>query len=360
MLLQDSATEQAELLLSQRLTLVHDRYTGLGLLMQHDHRLLDCLQVLIELKRQKTPPVSMLPWMNWLTEAGITSGLSHIDELSRFSTPDQALQLMLDIKFSQQTDKLQHFTELLLSNSAVNCSTVWHFAARQQLPVSKAVLPLLQGDNICTAAIFYIGCSGDRSKLPLVQQWLSTLNPDDNRFGIAQLSAYMLGQQTDVAELVARLSQTSGLTDVALMLLMVNAPEAVQMRIINYLSAVGGQTEMAIRAMAFSGQLKFVPLLLELSQQQDSAQAALDALTLILGILDADMLVSAADVAAVLTGKNKRRLAGCDIEETQLQVVWRQGNALQRQVVACHRFLTNPGSALVFTDRLIDRAGYVS
>src|SRR5690606_16455149 len=162
------------------------------------------------------------------------------------------------------------------------------------------------------------------------------LNPDDSRYVIAQLSAYMLGQQTDVAELVARLSQTSGLTDVSLMLLMVNAPEAIQMRVINYLSAVGGQKEMAIRAMAFSGQLKFVPLLLELSQQQDSSQAALDALTLMLGVLDADMLVSAADVAAVLTGKSKRRLAGCNFEDAQLQVVWRQGNALQRQLVACH------------------------
>ena len=358
MLLQDTAIEQAELLFCQRLTLMNDRYTRVDQLKQQDHRLLDCLQVLAELKRQVTPPMPTLSWLNWLTEAPLADALPHIDELSRFSTPEQALQLLLDIKFSQQTAELQHFTELLLSNSAVDCSAVWHFAARQQLPVSKAVLPLLQGGNICAAAIFYIGCSGDRSKLPLVQQWLSMFNPDDSRCGIAELSAYMLGQQTDVAELVARLSQTSVLTDVSLMLLMVNAPEAMQLRIINYLSAVGGQTEMAIRAMAFSGQLKFVPLLLELSQQKDSSQAALDALTLMLGVLDADMLVSAADVAAVLAGKSKRRLAGCNFEDAQLQVVWRQGNALQRQVVACHRFLTKPGSALVFTDRLIDRVGY--
>lgn len=355
MLLQDTAIEQAELLFCQRLALVNDRYTQVGQLMQHDYRLLDCLHLLTGLKRQMTPPVPMLSWMNWLTATDMTSALPQIDELSKFSAPEQALQLLLDIKFSQQKAEVMHFTEQLLSNTAIDLSAFWHFAARQQLPLSGITLQLLQEHDTCAAAIFYIGCIGDRSMLPLVQHWLSTLSPDDNRFGIAKLSAYMLGQQTDEAELVAILTETSELTNVSLMLLMVNAPEAMQMRLINYLSAVSGQTEMAIRAMAFSGQLKFVPLLLELSQQQDSTQAALDALTLILGALDADTLMLAGDVTAVLAGKSKRKLGGCDIEDTQLAVVGQQGNAMQRQLLACYRFLTQPGSALVFTDRLIGR-----
>mgnify|MGYP000232870511 FL=1 len=358
MLLQDTAIAQAELLFCQRLTLVHDRYTGVGLLVQHDHRLLDCLQVLTELKRQMTPPVPMLSWMNWLTATDMTSALPQIDELSKFSAPEQALQLLLDIKFSQQKAEVMRVVEQLQGNKAADVFAVWYFAARQQLPLSAATLQLLQDDNICAAAIFYIGCSGERSMLPLLQQLLLKLSPDDNRYGIAQLAAYMLGQETDASLLVIRLTQTSMLTDLALMLLMVNASSAKQMQIINYLSAAEGQTAMAIRAMAFSGQLKFVPLLLELSQQQDSTKAALDALTLMLGALDADTLVLAGDVAAVLTGKSKRKLGGCDIEDPQLAVIWRQGNTVQRQLLACYRFLTQPGSALVFTDRLIDGANH--
>lgn len=357
MALEDSAIEQAELLFCQRLALVNDRYTGFGQLKQHDYRLLDCLQVLTQIQRQTASPGPMPCWLKWLTETTVPDTAPSIDTLSAFTSQEHARQLMLDIKLCQQPVQFSRVIEELAMNNGTDAFCLWHFAARQQLPVDDKALASLQIDNICAQAIFYLGCSGDRNKLALLQKWQLMLSQDDRRFGVIQLAGFMLGQDTDVAALVIRLLHTSMLTDMALMLLMANASAVKQMQIINYLSAAEGQTLMAIRSMAFSGQLKFVPLLLELSQQPNSTAAALDALTLILGVMDTDELVSAADTASVLSGNSKRKLAGYELNEQQMPVVWRWGNTAQRQLIACYRFLSNPGAALVFTDRLTQKVG---
>lgn len=355
MLLTETVIEQAQLLLRQRLLLNTDRYTGLTQLTQHDYRLLDCLS-LLHSAEQHNVTTAMPTWLVWLLNSSLTTLLSPA-QLNGLGQSRSAWQLLLDLKYHQQPAAVTTLIEQHLQDNATS-ALVWQFAARHRLALTALLQTKLQTADLCADALCYLGYNGQRQLLPMLQQYSTQLSHDDTQYCAAQLAAYSLGQQSDEAGLVTTLVQTNQLTDIALMLLMIGATDTTQARIVNYLSANEDSIGTAMRAMAFSGQLKFVPLLLELSQQQNTAAAALEALTVLLGTLDADALVSAGDCTAFMAGKSRRKLAGFDIDAEQLAIVWRQGNPLQRQLVACYRFRARPGTALVFTDVLFGAPAY--
>src|SRR5690606_2648871 len=109
-----------------------------------------------------------------------------------------------------------------------------------------------------------------------------------------------------------------------LMLLMAGASDTVQSRVINQLSNNSGTANMAIAAMGYSGQLKFVPLLLELAQADDSREVATDSLTVLLGSIEADSLLSAPQLVTdfQLPPASARQLGGSHISSAQLAGIW--------------------------------------
>ena len=115
-----------------------------------------------------------------------------------------------------------------------------------------------------------------------------------------------------------------------------------------------GKTDQAIAAMGYSGQLKFVPLLLELAQAEDSREAATDSLALLLGIAEADSLLSATKATTdfQLAQGHARQLSGGHINSVQLDDVWLRGNQQQRQLVACYRSLAAAGTPLLNVNAL--------
>lgn len=349
------AIEQSQLLFTQRLSLISDRYAAAAAIKMHDRRLLDAVQQIETAPQQAEPPY----WLKWLLASDEQAALPDITRLEGFNVPAQAWQLLLDIKYRLHGAKVLQLVESVLPQTHQADSAyaqLWHFAARQQLPLLQIAVRTLKQGPATPEAILYLGFSGDRSMLSLLQNLSGALRADDTCYAASQFSAYLLGQQVDEVELVTLLAQTSQITDVALMLLLANAPYATQMQLINTLSADFAQTTLAIRAMAYSCQVKFVPLLIELARQQATEAVALNALTLLIGATDVDTLLSADSTSALLKGQNK--LAGADISNEKLAIIWRQGNVAQRQLVACRRFFSAPGNALIFADCLMDEASY--
>lgn len=342
----ENIAEQAELLFRQRLTFDSNRYMGLTQLRQHDYRLMDCLQLL---QRCSAKDTALTPWLHWLSSSGDPALLS-FTLVQHFSQPQQAWLLLHQVKYQQQKETLTRLIERCISSADADSALAWQLAARQRIALTSLLQTQLQSTAVTTDTLWFLGLSGQRKLLPQLVSIIRQLDVQDPRYAVAQWAAYLLGQQTDEAELVVRLTQTKSLTDIGLMVLVVAASDATQSRIINYLSTQNSSE--AIRAMAYSGQLKFVPLLLELAQQQDSAAAAVDALTTLLGVIEADSLLASIDISAFAAGKSGRKLAGFDIAPEQLDIIWRQGNQTQRQLAACYRFLATPASAMMFADVL--------
>ena len=340
---------QVELLLRQRLQLSGDRYTAVVQLRQHDYRLLDALQLLqYTLQSDATAESRLAPWLAWLATASVAN-LFAAEQLPPLAKPQQVWLLLHELKFRQQPQRLSALLLQSLAAKQADSALAWQFAARQPLPCIKVLQTQLQAGDAGVDALFYLGLSGQRQLLPLLLNYIRELDTTTAQYAVAQWAAYLLGQHVDEVALVIALQQSGQLTAVALMLLTI-AADSRQAQLINYLAAA--HITQAIAAMAYSGQLKFVPLLLELAQQADTAQAAADALTTMLGVLDADDVMATRQVAAVANSKGRRTLAGFGIDPEQLAIVWRQGNQQQRQLAACYQFYQTPGTALQFSDAL--------
>ena len=170
------------------------------------------------------------------------------------------------------------------------------------------------------------------------------------------------GQSSDEVTLLKQLLQpecvaaSSLFFDVLLMLLICNAPDKAQDQMVNVLANLNTAeqptygTALAIQAMGFSGQLKFVPLLLELNQQPELNALAANALALLLGAIDADALLERPAMADFACSKAARNLAGCAVTPAHLAMVLQRGNPQQRQLAACYQFWQHPDRPLYFAD----------
>lgn len=362
MLLTEIIAAQAELLFCQRLTLTQNRYVGLAQLTQHDYRLFDCLHALQQTVAGGVKPDSALPcWLDWLMQEEI-NGLFSIKQLQQFASPQQAWLLLHQLKYRHQPSIISRLMQHSAAGDTAESELAWQFACRQRLALMPLLPAALQNGTASPATLCYLGSSGQQNLLPLLQQFIQQARQqsgsDQRVLSAALLASYLLKQPCEELELVKCLTQTGLLSDIALMLIMIGAADKEQARIINYLSGQSDGVNHTLRAMAYSGQLKFVPLLLELTQHSDSAEAGANALAVLLGVLEADTLLTGGDAQAVECGKGQKKLAGFDIATEQLAIILRQGNQQQRQLASCHRFNTQPGSALAFVDVLAGSPTY--
>ena len=330
----NSLQQQAQLLFEQRLMMQSERYVTLPQLRQHDYQLIDCLKLL-----QGTSNPGAPDWLNWL----LCDDICPLDEhsVAQWPQPDAAWLLLHELKAVEHSDKVQQLMQQMLHQHCDKQCLVWRYAWRQQLPLGELTLNELTDSN----ALWYLGTRGQAEQLTSLHRFLQQLSPQHPLAVHARLAAYLLGDKTDEVKLVIMLNDIKALHEVALMLLLSGAADPTQSQIINYLATLD-KADLAIAAMGYSGQLKFVPLLLELAQQHDNSAQAKAALSLLLGVVDADSLLGSQDIALLLQGKVGRKLAGAVISEQQLEHVARQGNLAQRQLAACYQFLAQPGAVL--------------
>ena len=347
MLQAENLLEQAHLLINQRLQLVQSRYTGVAQLRAHDYQLLDCLKLLSDLNMAAAKQPT--GWLQWL-QAPVSAGALTLSDTACFAMPQHALLLLSQIKSHQ------HFatpgTRALLQQQALSGSDVgWQLASYARLTLN----PFKTDAALTSAALWYLACSAQNNLLAELVTMRSALAADDPLVVHCMLAEYALGQRTQEDVLVSQLSAQQELTAPALMLLIAGACDAVQAKIINQLAGNQATLKHAIAAMGYSGQLKFVPLLAELAQQDELSDIATDALAMLLGVIESDSLLS--DQAALaqfqLQPHSARQLAGASINDLQLSAVWRTGNVQQRQLAACYRSLATPATKLPATDMLL-------
>jgi hypothetical protein len=336
MALSEPIVAQANLLFEQRLAFEHNRYVTLSQLKQHDYRLIDSLQLVSSQQAPITQPV----WLQWLL-SGNEMALANTEETTSYNSLPGRL-FLLDIKYHRQPEWVRTWVSAEINTKGKQSKLAWQFAARQQCSLSEFSIKAFA----CADALWYLGCNGTASNRLSIKQLQNTLGDSDPLEPYIAMAGYMLGERDDELALVSKLSEHAALNDIVLMLFMAQASDTQQNSIINYLAAQQSTLQHAIAAMGYSGQLKFVPLLRELAQQADSADVAVNALTVLLGVIDADNLIEHKEISLFLRDKSGRKLAGADINSTQLANVWRSGNPMQRQIAECYRFLSEPGTAL--------------
>jgi hypothetical protein len=336
MALSEPLVAQASLLFEQRLTFEHNRYVTHNQLKQHDYRLIDSVQLASSQHAPITDPV----WLQWLLSNNEMAA-ADINEATLHSSLPGCL-LLLEIKYHRQPEWVKNWVNVEIKTMGQQHKLAWQYAARQQCSLGEFSI-----DELASAeALWYLGCSGKASHLASVKQLQSSVSGTEPLEPYVAMACYMLGEREDELALVSKLSEHAALNDVVLMLFMAQVSDTHQNSIINYLAAQKSTLQHAIAAMGYSGQLKFVPLLKELAQQADSAEVAANALTILLGVIDADSLIEHKEISLLLRDKSGRKLAGADINSTKLAHVWRSGNSMQRQIAECYRFLSEPGTAL--------------
>ncbi|MDX5408457.1 MAG: hypothetical protein LPK11_15645 [Chromatiaceae bacterium] len=370
MLQVDAIIGQAELLLQQRISFKQHRYINPVQLRQHDARLADCLRLLADIALPEETP----SWLAWLVATAPTAALTSeltpeqlpavtdkayarllLHEIKHFDRPELliaalkplCLQRPNDLNDSEQTKQAELGGWLTLRLAPAELATD---------AASAAVLMQT------STGLIALGLSRKRQFLPQIIELASTLSLTEPRHGAACAAAWLLGQPTDEVTLLRQLLQSGCLVsdtlfcDVLLMLLMCAAPDKAQDLMVNILANLntaeqpGFGTALAIQAMGFSGQLKFVPLLRDLSQQPELNALAANALALLLGSIDADALLERPTVADFACSKAARNLAGCAVTLAHLAMVLQRGNPQQRQLAACYQFWQNPDRALYFAD----------
>ncbi|WP_215397496.1 hypothetical protein [Rheinheimera oceanensis] len=346
----ESLLEQAHLLINQRLQLVQSRYTGVEQLRAHDYQLLDCLKLLSAI-----PAVAgkALPqWLQWLQAQAPATALN-VNDTRSFIQPEQARLLLSQIKWRRGFDQDIAVGDITLVKQQVLAGSDidWRLASYVGLKLN----PLTADTVLSSEALWYLATSAQTNLLSELIARRSTLAADHPLVVHCMLAEYVLGQRTQEDALVSRLSAQQELTTPALMLLIAGASDAVQAKIINQLAGNTTTLAYAVAAMGYSGQLKFVPLLAELSQQDGVNDIAADALAMLLGVIESDSLLS--DRVALAQFQLKphcaRQLAGASISDLQLSAVWRFGNTQQRQLAACYRSLAAPATELLATDMLL-------
>lgn len=370
MLQVDAIIGQAELLLQQRLSFKQHRYINPVQLRQHDARLADCLRLLADIALSEETP----SWLAWLVAkaptAALTSELTP-EQLPAVSDKTDAWLLLHEIKhcngperlfaalkqlFLQRPDEMNEGE--LTKQAELGGWLAIRLAPSEVANDAASVAALMQ----TSTGLIALGLSRKRQFLPQISELASAVSLTEPRRAAAKAAAWLLGQPLDEVILLKELLQpecfaaSSLFFDVLLMLLMCAAPDKAQDQMVNMLANLNtaeqpaSGTELAIQAMGFSGQLKFVPLLLELSQQPELNALAANALALLLGAIDADALLERPAMADFACSKAARSLAGCAVTPAHLAMVLQRGNPQQRQLAACYQFWLHPDRALYFAD----------
>jgi len=366
MLQVDAIIGQAELLLQQRLSFKQHRYINPVQLRQHDARLADCLRLLADIVLPEETPA----WLAWLVATAPTAALTS-EQLPAVTDKAYARLLLHEIKLFDRSERLiaalkplclQRPNDLNDSEQTKQAELDWWLALRlAPAEVATDAAPAAALMQTSTGLIA-LGLSRKRQFLPQISELVSAVSLTEPIHGAAKAAAWLLGQPSDEVTLLKQLLQpecfaaSSLFFDVLLMLLMCAAPDKAQDQMVNMLANLNtaeqpaSGTALAIQAMGFSGQLKFVPLLMELSQQPELNAFSVNALALLLGAIDADALLERPAMADFACSKTVRSLTGCAVTPAHLAMVLQRGNPQQRQLAACYQFWQNPDRPLYFAD----------
>ena len=338
--------EQVELLLNQRAMLTANRYCNLLQLRQHDEQIVNSIRWLQQnalLKTANTQP----QWLTWLL-CFSNSQLLPLTAVAHFAQPESSWLLLHQLK-QQWCKSVTPDWQAAIQQQMDDCATTsfWTLAYYLQLPLD----PFVQPQPLTAAALWYLLLV----KPTAVHQQLSHYRPANAEMSILQQLALQLSSQDYQADLTRyspqQLIDTLQPHRFGMMLLLASVDDRTQATLINYLA----QTDQsaAIEAMGYSGQLKFVPLLTELAQQQDLNTAASDALTMLLGVIDCEAHLKDPAIAEQFHSRSgTRHLSGAAQSDLQLDTVWRTGNTQQRQLVACLRKVMATQQTLCAADAL--------
>lgn len=374
MLQVDAIIGQAELLLQQRLSFKQHRYINPVQLRQHDARLADCLRLLADIALPEETPA----WLAWLVtkapKAAPTVALTPEltpEQLPAVTDKAYAWSLLHEIKHFDQSERLIAALKLLFlqrpndlnDSEQTKQAELGGWLALRLAPAEVANDAAFAAALMQTSTgLIALGLSRKRQYLPQIRELASALSLTEPTRAAAKAAAWLLGQSSDEVTLLKQLLQpecfaaSSLFFDVLLMLLICAAPDKAQDQMVNMLANLNTAeqpiygTALAIQAMGFSGQLKFVPLLKELSQQPELNALSANALALLLGAMDADVLLERPATADFACSKTVRSLAGCAVTPAHLAMVLQRGNPQQRQLAACYQFWQTPDRPLYFAD----------
>lgn len=339
-----SLLENFELLIAQRLELIHSRYVGYIQLKQHDQQLIEVLQLL-----QHQTEIEELPvWLSWLLDGEVATVLP-LASVTPFADTTAAQLLLIELKLVLHHLSPAPLLRNMLQQGPEQQALAWALAARLHFCLD----PFTAASQMTVASLAYLGLSGQLALLGKLQGYLRSTTNNDRATG--QVAAYLLGTRGSEVQLISQLKETGQLGFFELMVLMCGAPERDKTNIINLLIQCSATEHLAIYAMGFSGQLKFIPLLTELAQQELNSEAAHDSLALLLGVIEADnVLADQRNHGRIeFVSAAERHLAGSSLCSETLAKVWRNGNQLQRTVAACHASLLQPGLPVLDPHRLM-------
>lgn len=344
MLVDESLIDNTYLLVQQRLQLVDSRYVGLQQLRQHDLKLITNIKLLLKRKNGSELPA----WLNWLDQDNVAP--LDLTDLDAFINNERAWLLLTEIKVLLQPTWLDCFVDTFQHNPEAKYSHLfWQLAARLQLKLN----PLRFSQPLTVQALWYMVCSAQPQLQSEIKQLLASLSPNDPLIVHTKMVLYSYNNNYNISHpsplssiceltLTNQLVNTEQLKPEYLMLLLTAAPESKQTEIINLLINNINTQSLAILALAISGKAKFIALLVELAQQADTSEAAIDSLGCILGVIDADALLCDLGLLANLSlNANTKYLAGHALNSAILALVWQQGNQLQRRIAACYARLTD-------------------
>lgn len=338
---------QITLLLEQRMLLPANRYCYLKQLRDHDQKIFTAVSWLQQQLLQQSGTVPP-QWLDWVLSETDKSLLPLV-ALQQFSQPEQSWLFLHQLKL-RLFSGIREDWQLLLQQRAVNGveSRCWTLAYYLQLQLN----PFATDNAVSADALWYLVLT----QAATLQQELARFHPSEEQLSIlrqlamqsATVAPHSVFSTFSAKQLIAAVVPHR----LGLMLLVTMADDMALTKLINYLAQA--DEALAVTAMGFSGQLKFVPLLAELAQQQPLHNAAADALTLLLGVTDCDAYLAQPDLCRHFhTSRNSaRHLSGVVLTELQLDTVWRSGNALQRQLASCLRKQRIPGQAIIPADAL--------
>lgn len=330
--------ERTHLLWLQRLALTSSDYITLSQLKQHDQRLLQSVSLCQRYLDGSEPELPL--WLNALLD----NSAAELQTLLTLPLPLSAQALL---------------AELWL---ALHQKTAAHYVQQYQRPEQSQLLCLLVNKALATnlfqpmqvldlrSAVQLAGQYGLTERCALLQQLTAELQHNAILQAELSYSLYLLGQRTDEFDLVLQLQQTECLTPRQLQLLLLAAPAEQKVRIVNALCLT--DISLAINAMGFSGQRKFLPLLLELSSQSEHQAAAQSALITMFGSLTADAVQREPQmrepqmVSGSQLSSNQHLVGGMVSDALDLQGLWASGNQYQRFAAAALLVLQQPGLAL--------------
>ncbi|SNY42950.1 hypothetical protein SAMN06297280_0508 [Arsukibacterium tuosuense] len=325
--------ERTHLLWLQRLSLASSDYITLSQLQQHDYRLLQSVRLCQRYLGNSDPELP--DWLRTLLD----NSAAELDTLLTLAVPLSAQALLAAMWLALQQQPTTHYVQqyrraeqsqllCLLANKAVAAKL---YQTMQALDLRSAVQ--------------LAGNYGLLDQRAVLQQLADDQHQNAAIQAELHYSLYLLGQKSDESQLVQQLQKADCLTPRQLQLLLLAAPAERKVQIVNALCLT--DITLAINAMGFSGQSKFMPLLLELSKQPAHQGAAQSALITMLGSLTADIAQREPQAAGMPMPVSEQHLvAGTAVTELNLTETWANGNQYQRFAAAAMLVLKQPGLAL--------------